>query len=423
MASFSEKAYELRLYDRTLMSFTVRSTPFAAPAVTDVRADSRTRALMPPRLVIAQDGADVMSWLESRVVPKNRAFVDRLLQQVGLTPGDTMGIIDVSLGLSLNDAYWVVPEGFEGSWARYNLYENDFDAALSLVAYTGRTSSQQHQAGLSSEWTTSGNYPKAWRRIEGEVRLYKSGSPIFEGTANPDLGPYSEFLCAQVADALGVPHVPYSLEVWEGRLASVCPLMNDESTSFVPFHAATGAAGFASTARTMLELGDDALGPYLDMLVFDAIVLNPDRHANNFGFLRDNATGSYLGMAPLFDHNLALFPHDLPSDWPLWGRAGATTRPAGAYQSFDDLAALVMLERHHEWCRGLLAFSFENDAAHPLDESRLQELTRFIRQRARTLLSMPSHALGNVRAVLKSELPDVETARMPILAQRDLDAS
>lgn len=36
---------------------------------------------------------------------------------------------------------------------------------------------------------------------------------------------------------------------------------------------------------------------------------------------------------------------------------------------------------------------------------------------------MPSHALGNVRAVLKSELPDVETARMPILAQRDLDAS
>ena len=82
-----------------------------------------------------------------------------------------------------------------------------------------------------------------------------------------------------------------------------------------------------------------------------------------------------------------------------------------------------MLERHHEWCRGLLAFSFENDAAHPLDESRLQELTRFIRRRARTLLSMPSHALGNVRAVLKSELPDVETARMPILAQRDLDAS
>ena len=50
---------------------------------------------------------------------------------------DTKGIIDVCKGLSLNDSYWVVPQGFTGTFAQYNLYENRFSEILSLVAYTG----------------------------------------------------------------------------------------------------------------------------------------------------------------------------------------------------------------------------------------------------------------------------------------------
>ena len=42
---------------------------------------------------------------------------------------------------------------------------------------------------------------------------------------------------------------------------------------------------------------------------------NQDRHANNYGLLRDNATGRILGPAPLFDHNMALFKDDMRSDW------------------------------------------------------------------------------------------------------------
>lgn len=36
----------------------------------------------------------------------------------------------------LNNSYWVVDESFDGKFAYYNLYNNRFSEALSLVAYT-----------------------------------------------------------------------------------------------------------------------------------------------------------------------------------------------------------------------------------------------------------------------------------------------
>jgi hypothetical protein len=42
------------------------------------------------------------------------------------------------------------------------------------------------------------------------------------------------------------------------------------------------------------------------MLTIDAITGNGDRHAGNFGWLRDADTGEYLSMAPLYDFDHAL---------------------------------------------------------------------------------------------------------------------
>ena len=47
---------------------------------------------------------------------------------------------------------------------------------------------------------------------------------------------------------------------------------------------------------------------FREMIVMDAVMANVDRHAGNYGFLVDNATGDVLRMAPLFDHNMACLP-------------------------------------------------------------------------------------------------------------------
>ena len=73
---------------------------------------------------------------------------------------DTLGIIDLCKGLSVNDSFWVERDGENLKFADINLYDNPLDETLAIVAYTGYTSSEKHAIGLSSEWTTDGQFPR-----------------------------------------------------------------------------------------------------------------------------------------------------------------------------------------------------------------------------------------------------------------------
>ena len=42
------------------------------------------------------------------------------------------------------------------------------------------------------------------------------------------------------------------------------------------------------------------------MIIIDAVIGNGDRHAGNFGWLRNTDTGEYVSMAPLYDFDHAL---------------------------------------------------------------------------------------------------------------------
>ena len=62
------------------------------------------------------------------MIPKNRTFADEILKTLGLSHNDTKGIMDVCRGLSLNDSYWIVPEG-----TRTNPYRLSFEEVRAAV--------------------------------------------------------------------------------------------------------------------------------------------------------------------------------------------------------------------------------------------------------------------------------------------------
>lgn len=155
-----EQAYVLRLYDTDLLSFSLSEQGIEGLKAQIHSIDEEDRALFPLDLELTDDG--LVKWLQRRVIPKNRAYVAEILKTYGLSVNDTKGIIDVCKGLSLNDSYWVVPQGFTGTFAQYNLYENRFSEILSLVAYTGIGQSDAAFT-TSPELTTNGMLPKAWR--------------------------------------------------------------------------------------------------------------------------------------------------------------------------------------------------------------------------------------------------------------------
>ena len=377
-----EQAYVLRLYDTDLLSFSLSEQGIEGLKAQIHSIDEEDRALFPLDLELTDDG--LVKWLQRRVIPKNRAYVAEILKTYGLSVNDTKGIIDVCKGLSLNDSYWVVPQGFTGTFAQYNLYENRFSEILSLVAYTGIGQSDAAFT-TSPELTTNGMLPKAWRFIEGEgIYLYKGGT---FGAANTGNEPYSEFYASQVAQAMGLDAVAYELENWKGILASRCKLFTDINTAYIPIGRIVREGGLKACLEYYRQLGPEAYEQIKSMLVFDAVIYNEDRHFGDFGVLRDNHTGKVTGAAPVFDNGMSLFNFAMPEDFQDLD-SYAKTRGTAYSVSFESVCQEVMGPIQARQLRKLIGFTFHRHPRLNWPEYRLEAIERHLQKRVRQLLEL-----------------------------------
>lgn len=377
-----EQAYVLRLYDTDLLSFSLSEQGIEGLKAQIHSIDEEDRALFPLDLELTDDG--LVKWLQRRVIPKNRAYVAEILKTYGLSVNDTKGIIDVCKGLSLNDSYWVVPQGFTGTFAQYNLYENRFSEILSLVAYTGIGQSDADFT-TSPELTTNGMLPKAWRFIEGEgIYLYKGGT---FGAANTGNEPYSEFYASQVAQAMGLDAVAYELENWKGILASRCKLFTDINTAYIPIGRIVREGGLKACLEYYRQLGPEAYEQIKSMLVFDAVIYNEDRHFGNFGVLRDNHTGKVTGAAPVFDNGMSLFNFAMPEDFQDLD-SYAKTRGTAYSVSFESVCQEVRGPIQARQLRKLIGFTFHRHPRLNWPEYRLEAIERHLQKRVRQLLEL-----------------------------------
>ena len=376
--------YNLKLYDDILVTFSLEEKGLEGLVIEIKSFDENKKHLLPINMELTEKS--IIKWLSNRVIPKNRAFVDEILKTFGLSVNDTKGIIDVCLGLSLNDSYWVTPVEFAGKFADYNLFENPFSEALSLVAYTG-VGSAEKAFSTSPEFTTNGMLRKAWRHIENDgIYLYKGGT---EGAANAGNEPYSEYYACQIAKAMGLNCVEYDLENWKGILASKCRLFTDIDTSFAPVSSLIKDRTLKSALDFYKKLGKDFYDDLCSMLVFDAVIYNEDRHFGNFGVLRDNHTGEIIKPAPIFDNGLSLFNFAMADDLEnLSEYAKTRTPPYGV--SFDDVCKAVMSSKQKTQLCRLLNFTFTRHPSINLPEERLTAIETQIHKRTRELMSIPN---------------------------------
>lgn len=379
--------YSLRIYDTELMRFVLEKRGLEGLVAEIVSVQEEYAHLMPLDLELTGEG--VIKWLERRVIPKNRTFVDEILKTLGLSHNDTKGIIDVCKGLSLNDSYWSVPENFDGSFAHYNLYENRFSEMLALVAYTG--AGQRRQAFTTSpELTTNGMLPKAWRFVENDgIYLYKGGT---SGASNAGREPYCEYYASQIAETMQLNAVHYDLENWKGITASKCELFTNVDVSYVPAGGIIRAGGIQKCLDYYDSLGPEFGEQIRSMLVFDALIYNEDRHFGNFGILRDNQSGKIISPAPIFDNGLSLLCYagndDLASMFALEEYAKTRTTPYRL--SFEEVCAEVMGAKQKEQLRRMIGFRFKRHQSLNFSEEHLQMLEKLLEGRVRKLLAIPS---------------------------------
>lgn len=280
-----------------------------------VLAEFHVNDLFVNNIIIDKVYWDMPGWIDNlslfisnRRAPKQRENIRELLELSGC---DTvLGYLQISHALSLIDTFWVKPKDSTLSWNDVSLYTHEFNEVIAKTAFEGGLHGMELST-TSPEYGTDGSFAKCWIREGNQIKMLKRGS---SGYSNAGLEPYSEYYAAQIIKELTDDYVDYDLRSVRGRVCSVCDLFTSEEYGFIPYAAIDkGNANVASVVAKMRSYGLDDKTKL--MFIVDAIIMNEDRHKNNFGFLVNNKTQKIEGMAPLFDHNISLLPYAIKEDF------------------------------------------------------------------------------------------------------------
>ena len=374
--------YTLKLFDTALLSFEVAEN-LADPVVNINWICESKKHLLP--LDMEPNENSLVQWLKHRAIPKNRAFVNAFLSKCGLSINRPMDVISVCRGLSLNDSYWITDENETKAFSQVNLYENRFSRILANVAFTGHGPSVRSSFASSPEFTTNGMLPKCWRRINGKVYLYKGAT---SGASNTGFEPYSEKYAYLVGKQLGFDVIPYKMTRWKGNLCSVCEIFTSKDYSYIPIGRIVRTGGMKAVRQYYETLGDSFVQSLNEMLVFDALICNTDRHFGNFGVIVDSHTNRIIKPAPLFDHGNALFNFAGNEYWQsedLLDEYAATLLPC-VYENFFLTANHVLDSSISEKVRKALEFKFQDTERLHYEKEKTALLEKQIRKRASRIL-------------------------------------
>ena len=363
--------------------------------------------MLPKGIMTSNANQNLKSWIYHRKAPENRAFVEKIVAtyKQDNQSEEFMDYVKVSLALSLNDSYWIVPSDKDYKWDKYNLYDNKFDEALALVAFNGNS----HKAnGITSspEYTTEGNLKKCWHRDSGQIYLYK-GSNRHE--INRGKEPYSEYYCAQIAKELGFEHTPYDLKEFHGQIVSTCPLFTNADEGYLSINHFVERDFLQKDKFEKIEsitktYDKDKMA---DLMLFDSIICNSDRHLGNFGMIIDNNTNEIVRPAPIFDNGFSMINYLQEKDLNNIQEIVANKKSYFGF-SFDEQMQRFTREHHIPSLEKLKTFEFEKHKKFNLPDKWLESIQKTIQDRAKLALNFCYQKLNNQNLYDKKSIERVE---------------
>ena len=253
-------------------------------------------ALLPLYLVRTPDLA---GWLSMRAIDEHRTNSRLLKRALRLEKKDDISTVLQVNAATITDTYWVKephsPLTYEDVRFKTNLFDN--------LALTGDPNSFNQKPSRTPELTNTGSFEKCWRLIDKVWWMYKAEN-VQER--------FTEVFAYHLAKALGIPAAIYETD--NGYVRSR-DFTDNARVNFEPAYSVIGEeADYVRIYDILAPYGEVVTDAFVQMAYFDALIFNMDRHEHNFGFLRDVETGAILGMAPLFDHNIALITRGYPKD-------------------------------------------------------------------------------------------------------------
>ena len=264
------------------------------------------------KIYLAQTEEDIRvtltDWFKGRGIPSWRDRLDLLLYRLGIDRPEEL--IDKSFGLSLSDQYWIKPYDSNIKYDDINFFDHDFDASDFLEAtFTNRTFTVTNESSLKTpNNTTDGILKKTWI-IENGTRYLLKG-----GYKNEILQPFNEVLASEICKRLDFEHVEYTIDIVKEKVVSKCACLTTKDTEIIPayqiMHGEKKNKNIIDYENYIKILEDngilDARVKLENMYILDFLIMNEDRHLNNFGIIRDVNTLKWLNTCPIFDNGQSL---------------------------------------------------------------------------------------------------------------------
>lgn len=247
-------------------------------------------------------------WFIGRGIPSWRDELDMLLARLNIsTP---LELFDRAFALSLSDQYWIKQVGSNIKYEDVNFFDHDFDSAEFVEASFSDNydSITRKETLMSPNNTTDGMLKKSWIIEDGKRYLLKGGYK------NDYLQPFNEVLASIICDKLSFDHVTYTLDTFKNKVVSKCLCFINKDTELIPASQIMYGITKHKTSRDyneyikILEENGikNAREKIENMYILDFLMMNEDRHLNNFGIIRDVNTLEWLDVAPIFDNGESL---------------------------------------------------------------------------------------------------------------------
>ena len=236
--------------------------------------------------------SDLNGWLAERALDGTRSH-SRLIKRIQGLAGKSDAEVALAVhGASVTDGFWV--KSFEEPGLTYDQVKFTTDTLFDLSLYGDLNDTEA--SNPSPQLTLIGSLEKGWMKEDDWWCLYK---------VENSLQVFNERFLQYVSVCMGIPSTYYTkTESGVRSLNFACDADFEDAFSIVGDKANDYLYCYD---RISSVFDDKAAHSYLKLLYFDAVCRNMDRHSHNFGFLRDQKSGEFLGMAPNFDFDQSLF--------------------------------------------------------------------------------------------------------------------
>lgn len=252
--------------------------------------------------------ANLSAWFKGRGIPSWRDKLDLLLHRLDITAPSCL--LDKAFGLSLTDQYWLKPYEQDILYDDINFFDHDFEFSDFMEASLSKNNSiiRNENSLKTPNNTTDGMLKKAWI-IENNIRYLLKG-----GYKNETLQPFNEVLATEICKRLGFNHIEYTLDTYKDMIVSKCPCFINKDCEFVTAHQIresmdkhNNSRDYEEYIKVLEENGiTNARIDMENMYILDFVIMNEDRHLNNFGIIRDANTLKWISVAPIFDNGQSL---------------------------------------------------------------------------------------------------------------------